>query len=431
MDMTEFVYQFVMCNLEVAKELLFLIYIIGFPMVYSKKKILYISVVSVMVMIYGCMKVEPVFIPILYLLVALIGAGIFIEIRNTSRFLLSIISFLCISEIDFFIGALFRLTVLGDILAEKCLSLVVSIIGFIIWFVISRLCIRFDIAFYRKKASKSKLFIAIEIIVLFINIGVLTIMFGILSEETGRKEILLLLAAMFILFVVSTVSLIFYSSAVDVRKYKKLDAMNQVYLLAQKEHYEKIKRNDKESRKFRHDLGNHLMVIASLLDEEKTEKAKEYIREMHGKLEKIRIKIRTGNDILDAIINDKAEKAKELGAVIDWEGVIPAKVSLSDLDICTIFANALDNAIEACGKYQGERIIKVIIRNFENFLRIIISNPTEGKADICTTKKNKKKHGFGLPNIISCVEKNYGQVDIGIEENQFVLDIIIKAFDVL
>ena len=66
-----------------------------------------------------------------------------------------------------------------------------------------------------------------------------------------------------------------------------------------------------------------------------------------------------------------------------------------------------------------------------NFLRIIISNPTEGKADICTTKKNKKKHGFGLPNIISCVEKNYGQVDIGIEENQFVLDIIIKAFDVL
>ena len=87
------------------------------------------------------------------------------------------------------------------------------------------------------------------------------------------------------------------------------------------------------------------------------------------------------------------------------------------------------NAIEACERYEGERNIEISVQTYDNFLRILISNPTVPNTGLCITKKNKKAHGFGLKNITSCVEKNGGQVDIQIRENRFVLDMIVRAFD--
>ena len=427
--MINYLYQFVMCSVEVAKELLFLIYIIGFPVILSKSKVIFVVSSSAIIMLFGSIFVEPVFYPFLYLFVSLVGAGFVIRLKNISRFLLAVISFLCISEVDYFIGALFRLTVYGSIMDENMASLIISFMALGIWGFCSYLCVRYDIAFYRRKSSKSKAFIMIEVIVLFVNIGVLTIMFGILSECSGKREILLLLAAMLILFIVSTISLIFYSSIVDVRKYKNLDEMNRVYLNAQKEHYEKIKEHDRESRCFRHDMNNHFLVLGSLLESGDIDKVKEYLQELYGRIQGIRFKIQTGNDIVDAIVNDKAEQAEDKGIKIMWEGMFPANINLTNLDTCTIFANALDNAIEACERYEGERKIEVAVQSYETFLRILISNPCIADTKLHTTKKNKKKHGFGLKNITSCVEKNGGQVDIQMRDNRFILDMIVRAFD--
>lgn len=427
--MINYLYQFIMCNVEIVKELLFLIYIIGFPVILSKRKVFTIVIASTLTMIFGCLLVEPVFYPFLYLFASLVAAGIAIRIKNISRFLLAVISFLCISEVDYFIGALIRLTSHGEKMDESVIGFLIGAISLVIWSICSFLCVRYDIAFYRRKSSKSKAFIMIEVIVLFVNIGVLTIMFGILSECSGKREILLLLAAMLILFIVSTVSLIFYSSIVDVKKYKNLDEMNRVYLNAQKEHYEKIKEHDKESRCFRHDMNNHFLVLGSFLESGDIDKAKEYMQELYGKFKNIRFEIQTGNDIVDSIVNDKAEKAKDKEIKIKWEGMFPASISLTNLDTCTIFANALDNAIEACERYEGERNIEISVQTYDNFLRILISNPTVPNTGLCITKKNKKAHGFGLKNITSCVEKNGGQVDIQIRENRFVLDMIVRAFD--
>lgn len=112
---------------------------------------------------------------------------------------------------------------------------------------------------------------------MFENMSVVGIMFGILSEDTTHKSVLLLLAAMLMVFVISIITLLFYCSVTSARKYKRLNEMNTAYLIAQKEHFEKEKQNNLASRKFRHDISNHLAILHSLISSMNYADAKSYI----------------------------------------------------------------------------------------------------------------------------------------------------------
>ena len=104
------------------------------------------------------------------------------------------------------------------------------------------------------------------------------------------------------------------------------------------------------------------------------------------------------------------------------------KNSVNDYDICTIFANALDNAIEACEKMETNRWIEVSIGLHQNFLTVLISNSIAGPVCLRSKKQDKRNHGFGLQNLTECVERNNGKVKIGMEEDKFILDIVVSAF---
>ena len=87
---------------------------------------------------------------------------------------------------------------------------------------------------------------------------------------------------------------------------------------------------------------------------------------------------------------------------------------IDDMDICIIFGNALDNAIEACKKIENKSERYIHIKNvvLPEYMLLNISNSFSGEfktenALFVTTKKDSENHGFGLKNIRSSVEK-YG-----------------------
>ena len=105
---------------------------------------------------------------------------------------------------------------------------------------------------------------------------------------------------------------------------------------------------------------------------------------------------------------------------------------LSVMDICAVFGNALDNAIEYEKKVLDpeKRLIHVTVSEKNCFICILVENYYEGESIRDgtlpeTTKKNRKYHGFGLKSVKYTVEKYGGHINTGVRNGWFRLEMII------
>lgn len=200
----------------------------------------------------------------------------------------------------------------------------------------------------------------------------------------------------------------------------------------QVDYYKKANKLNTELRNFRHDYKNHLLCVQGLLDGEEYDEAKEYIRSITLRKITSGREFSSGNTIVNAILADKSETAESIGADIRFQGIVYEDISA--VDICTILANALDNAIEACEKIpDGEpKIISVKCSYVKHIQFICITNPTAENVRIInnaaqSSKNDKNIHGIGLYNIRRTVAKYDGEFEISCKDNQFVLDIGFKV----
>ena len=101
-------------------------------------------------------------------------------------------------------------------------------------------------------------------------------------------------------------------------------------------------------------------------------------------------------------------------------------------DICTIFGNALDNAIESVSLIDDpeKRLIHLSLSQKKNFVLIQINNYCEGTITMkngypVTTKADKRNHGFGLKSIRYTIEKYHGTLTFDLKDNWFELKMLI------
>lgn len=131
-------------------------------------------------------------------------------------------------------------------------------------------------------------------------------------------------------------------------------------------------------------------------------------------------------------MDDKNQKAKRCNTVIKLYGNIISS-SLDDTDLCIIFGNAIDNAIESCGKNTYDnKIISIKINQQKHLLSILITNPVHQQPIIknnmiITSKSDTVNHGFGLYSIKQTVKKYDGDFDISCSSNLFSLKICLTT----
>ena len=208
----------------------------------------------------------------------------------------------------------------------------------------------------------------------------------------------------------------------------------QTYLDAELEYVEQYKKAQTQTRAFRHDVINQLSFLSMLMHEGKTEQAKEQLDQMLGEVRDLSPKFVTGDQMLDCIVAMKAAKMEELGIPFTADGVADGGLNMKPMDVCGIFANALDNAIEAQERLEkaSDRWIRFEIRRTGKFFVLRISNATDRKAKVerlfeggYTSKKDAEYHGFGLHNIQNAVERYDGLLKVEAEEKRFTLAIMI------
>ncbi len=200
-------------------------------------------------------------------------------------------------------------------------------------------------------------------------------------------------------------------------------------LKEQKKHLEEILVSQEEVKKFRHDFFNHIIAIRQFFLAKNEAGGLEYIDKLEEIVEKNEASFNTGNIALDAILNSKKALAISKNIKFSANLQIPENLWIDSVDICTIFGNALDNAVEACELIgnDGEKAINIDLVYDKDSLvcKIINSCNTDTKKDSLTSKQDKNHQGYGIGNIQTALKKYKHAFKISSENNEFVLSFVI------
>lgn len=196
-------------------------------------------------------------------------------------------------------------------------------------------------------------------------------------------------------------------------------------------YYEELEQNQLAIRKLRHDMNNHLGIIGSFMETGEYEKALDYFK-------KLQVAAAAGsrkfceNGLVNAVINAKYNLAEKLDIPCFINMELKKVYDMDDVSLCTIFANLLDNALEAASGIpeKEKRRLSLKARLVGDALCIEVENTfagevKEAKGRLVTTKEKAEGHGYGLRSVRDVVELYGGHIQISHEDGIFRVTIWI------
>ena len=211
--------------------------------------------------------------------------------------------------------------------------------------------------------------------------------------------------------------------------HKENEKLAKHFLESQKEHYLYLEKREHETKKFRHDIKNHLLLLENIMSKGKHEDAEAYLNTINEKVSSFSNQISVNNGIAEAILNRFYTEAQEIGITLKVSGHFPLECYVTAYDICTVFSNLLSNAIRAEAEAEG-KMVEVHIKYIKNKVLLIVENDyinelSEVDGIFKTTKEDSLGHGYGLSNVRECVEKNGGYLSISTDNQRFKVMIMM------
>ena len=195
-------------------------------------------------------------------------------------------------------------------------------------------------------------------------------------------------------------------------------------------HYREVDTMYRKMRGWRHDYRNHISVMKNLYRQGSLKELGEYLDMLESDLSTVDTVIKTGNPMADAILNSKLNLALSKNIPVKATVHIPMRLMISELDLCVILGNLLDNAIEASLPLpEKDRMIRIYMDIKETHLYISVTNLCAGKKMPKINGKFLSRrgdgHGFGLVRIDGIVEKYGGYVNRNSEDGAFTTEILL------
>lgn len=216
--------------------------------------------------------------------------------------------------------------------------------------------------------------------------------------------------------------MICYSITEDYQRLTERELMNQ-QLNRQKEYYIELSKRVEEARKIRHDFKNHVMAIRSFIEQDNKEGLLQYCEDLEVPgVQNISIPY-TGNVAADGVFYHYMGLAQEYEISFHISGMFGA-LHISDIDLCVLLGNALDNAISACCRIPKElRFINLAISLDGDVLAIMIQNSFDGIIEeengVIFSRKRDHEIGIGLKSMKDICKKYHGSLQIRYEGQEF------------
>lgn len=203
--------------------------------------------------------------------------------------------------------------------------------------------------------------------------------------------------------------------------YERLQQQERLAALRE-QYYQNLRREQNQVRTLRHDLRNHLAALQGLLKDSQSAKALDYVNQLEASPAFAGSRQLCEHEAANAVLAAKLEEMERLGLQPDIQAALPEQLSISDVDLCALLGNALDNAMEAAVKARDKQI-SLRCRVEKGVLMLKVSNALTGeeKDDLRSTKADRARHGFGLPGMREIAGRYGGSLEAGPRDGRFEL----------
>lgn len=304
----------------------------------------------------------------------------------------------------------------GEIVYSYLIAMFKSVFGFSILWVFFQIL--------KKKYAKDQKNLKIGRMVLIPFLSTVLMLMYIVAQgaslEEGEFGYLWMLVFCIIILVINGLCLHFwYSLSVTQELKNRLELTRRQNQLTY-QYYGEMEENYNKSRKIIHDIRNHMQMLKQSC---KMKEAEEYFADVHEMLDALGLKFYCENRMLNIVLNDKCRYLPKeefhcnlAGAELDF---------LADIDVTAIFANLLDNALEAREK-EEEFKLKIHGEQIQDFTVIEVSNTFHGVyRKGCSGKAGHE--GLGLMNVRQAVEKYHGEMRVAAGKDLFSVTLVFPG----
>lgn len=199
----------------------------------------------------------------------------------------------------------------------------------------------------------------------------------------------------------------------------------------QEQYYNVLLEREADTRKYRHDMNNHLLCLYEMAAEGKIESLQAYISEMKKSFSGIQKRCYvTGNDVMDILLNYHLSELKD--TEVSVIGQSSKQLAINDVEFCKIFSNIIQNAVEETNRQEGKRrYIRVKIQQGNDCLSVTVKNSSnlvwEGERKLVTSKNDKINHGIGLENVTETVMHNHGNFEFNGNGKEVTATVILPC----
>jgi len=234
----------------------------------------------------------------------------------------------------------------------------------------------------------------------------------------------------FLFLMMLFICVVFYLIADGILKGSK-NAERVRFLEMQEKQYLAQCKYMEETSKLRHDFRYTIHTLQVLLEEKNYEAVDKYIKEYIETFPVNEIVHYCNNIAVNAVLNFYAQDAKLKNIRLKWSINLPDDISISDIDLCSILGNILENAIDGCMLLpEGKRYhLMSITQKHYMYLYIVSVNSFNGKV------KRKGEHyqsfgkngsGIGLSSVSLVAEANGGSAQFSNSDKEFYADVMMK-----
>ncbi len=194
-------------------------------------------------------------------------------------------------------------------------------------------------------------------------------------------------------------------------------------------YFEALEESQEKTILYRHDMRHHLNLINSYLAYNNKDAAQKYIAEVDQTIDNAVVEKYCTNYTVNLILYSYISHAKKEDIEVDAQIELPEQNIISDMDLCVIFGNTIENAVNACKCISSikDKYIKIVCKNKNNKVFIQITNSYEGKVDFLDDIpiSNKENHGLGTKSIAAIAHKYGGVYSFDAERGVFTTSIIL------